>query len=302
MKVLVTGSSGFVGSHLVASLLAAGLQVRAAGRRPPASPGAEFCALPDVRAADWQSLVSGADAVVHLAAVAHARGIDETRLRETNYEPVRALCRALGPEQSLLFVSSIRAVVGPSAAQDVTDDTAPHPVCAYGRWKLRAEQAAQALHSRSIILRPSAMYGAGTKHNLARLAFAASLPLPLPVGGLVAPRSFASVQNVCGAVLFLLRGGMPGTFHVADPDVASLRDLVVWLRAARGAPGLVFELPTALTQVRLGGPCEDVRRLACEPLVARPLRLLDAGWRAAHPSTRDGVYRWAQDIGGFAHA
>jgi UDP-glucose 4-epimerase len=246
--------------------------------------------------------VSGVDAVIHLAARAHTRDIDETGLRETNYEPVTALCRALGPGRNLLFMSSIRAVAGPSASHDVTDETAPHPECAYGRWKLRAEESVQALNPQAVILRPSTIYGAGTRHNMSRLALAASSPLPLPVARLAAPRSFASVQNVCAAALFLLHAGRPGTFHVADPDVASLRDLVVWFRAARGAPGRVFPLPAALMRLRPGGAWEDVRRLACEPLVARPLRLLDAGWRPEHQSTRDGVHRWARDIGGFGPA
>ena len=76
MRVLVTGASGFIGRPLCAALAAAGHEVRAAVRDRRAQsfpPGVEIVRLPDLAGpVDWAPLVDGMDAVVHLAAIAHA--------------------------------------------------------------------------------------------------------------------------------------------------------------------------------------------------------------------------------------
>src|ERR1700722_13323792 len=75
LRILVPGSSGFIGSAVTAALAAAGHRVRAASRRPnrtPAEPGIEWMELTDLEAGiDWTPLVDSMDVVVHLAAIAH---------------------------------------------------------------------------------------------------------------------------------------------------------------------------------------------------------------------------------------
>src|ERR1039457_4874900 len=76
--VALTGGTGFVGSHVAHSLLAAGVRVRALSRRPEdpgwlKGTGAELV-LGDVRdAATLPALVEGASAVVHVAGKTSAR-------------------------------------------------------------------------------------------------------------------------------------------------------------------------------------------------------------------------------------
>ena len=78
MNILVTGGAGFIGSHTVDALLAAGHAVRILdnlqkpvhlkGKPPWLQPEAEFI-LGDVRKkADWEKALQGIDAVYHLAA------------------------------------------------------------------------------------------------------------------------------------------------------------------------------------------------------------------------------------------
>lgn len=294
MKVLVTGASGFIGARLVRDLRAAGFEVRAAGRRSMRLEGVEWVDLPDVTHADWPNLCAGTDVVVHLAGIAHTRGVSDSMLRAVNEDAAIALALAMSREQRLIFVSSIRAAAAPSSAVEITDSTAPKPACNYGATKLAAEKAILRLRPESSIVRPVTVYGAGAKYNMRRLGELARRALPLPVGSFRAQRSYVSVENLCSAVVFVALNKVSGVFSVSDPDTASLRDLIVWYRDAVGAPPRLISLPGVVVRALRRVPAiSALLRVAAEPLVARPSGLLSAGWRPVHASTRDGVRHWA---------
>lgn len=77
--VLVTGSDGFIGRHLVPYLAAQGYNVIAASRRVLNfdSPNVTAASIPDLSSPfDWQPLLKQCDAVVHLAGIAHSSAED----------------------------------------------------------------------------------------------------------------------------------------------------------------------------------------------------------------------------------
>lgn len=286
-RVLVTGASGFVGPHVVAALIRAGYRPRLAQRRPqPVPAGAEAVVTGDLSApGDWHAALEGIDHVVHMAGLAHAGpGLDEALYRRINTEATLELARAAGKAgvRRFVYLSSIKALTDAFDGPPLREDMQPAPGDAYGRSKLQAELGLSALDLDWVALRPVLIYGPGVKANMAALLRLARSPVPLPFGGLKAPRSLLAVENLAGAILFALTPACPArqSYALSDPEPLSVSGMLAAMRSGLGrGPGLV-PVPEAWLRrlARLAGREETFGKLAGS-LVARPERLLSAGWR-----------------------
>lgn len=289
-RVLVTGASGFLGEGLVPALLAAGWRVRSAGRSaPPVAEGLEHVPTGDIalmRPADWTPLLSGIDAVIHLAGLAHAGGVDEARLRAVNTDATLALARAAaGQVRRFVFLSSIRAQIGPSAVEPLTEADPPLPTDAYGRAKLAAEAGLAGLDPAFVVLRPVLVLGDDAKGNLATLRRLAALPLPLPFAWLQTQRSVIGRGDLAAAIIMILSATLaPAVVIAAHPRPVTVAELIARVRRQMGrAPGL-FAVPDRWLGAAAGfvGAGEAWQRLG-GALVADPGRLIGLGWRPASP-------------------
>jgi nucleoside-diphosphate-sugar epimerase len=171
MLAIVTGSNGFVGSHLVRLLLEQGFTVRSLDLvhddSAPHHPRLERYSLD---CADSQALresgalqgLTGADYVFHLAGVTKRATLEQ--FRAGNVLPTVNLLQALGahPPRRFIYVSS-QAAAGPARelGQPKTETCAPAPAEAYGQSKLEAECVVRAYADciASTIIRPCAVYG-----------------------------------------------------------------------------------------------------------------------------------------------
>jgi UDP-glucose 4-epimerase len=115
-RVLVTGASGFLGSHVTQALVGRGLAVRALTRRGTAPPAgteaAPVAALDD--AAGLRQALTGVTSVIHLAAYVHRPRSpgDEAAYREVNVDGTVALLDAgvAAGIRDFVFVSTVKAV------------------------------------------------------------------------------------------------------------------------------------------------------------------------------------------------
>lgn len=178
MVAVVTGASGFIGSHLVDALLAGGAQVHVIVRDGAPEPAARVgvtmhrCDLLDERSVIELPAWREATHCFHVGGVTKAR--TRAAFDAGNVTPTRHLCAAIARQSRrtlrLVYVSS-QAAAGPatSASTPVREDDAPRPVEAYGASKLAAEQVV-ALHGalyETMIIRPAAVYGPRDRDFLA---------------------------------------------------------------------------------------------------------------------------------------
>ncbi|HOT96503.1 MAG TPA: NAD-dependent epimerase/dehydratase family protein [bacterium] len=168
MKVLVTGSNGFIGSTLVQKLVAMGHQVRCLVRRTSDRTWLQGLPVEYVEgdlndAADLDRCVAEVDRVYHLAGVTKAR--DEAGYLRGNYAATCHLleaCRAAGRPDARFIYGSSQAAAGPSGVSGaVTESDPPQPISLYGKAKLRAEAAVleYARERFATIVRPPSVYG-----------------------------------------------------------------------------------------------------------------------------------------------
>jgi nucleoside-diphosphate-sugar epimerase len=283
--VLLTGSDGFIGRHLVPYLASRGYKVIAASRTASRfeGPNIATASLPNLSIPfDWQPLLKQCNAVVHLAGIAHTFAEDDLYER-VNHRATEALAgAAFRSGAHLVFVSSIAAQSGAFSDHELTEDNLPRPNNTYGRSKLVAEQAVRASGATFTILRPVVIYGDGEKGNFATVHKISRLPIPLPFGGFTAQRSVLSVQNLCSAIALALTDSRARgeTFIVSDPKPLTLSEIIARYRASLGRPPWLLPIPERWLELSLKAIGQGAiwQRIGC-PLVARPTKLLALGWK-----------------------
>jgi len=303
--VALTGATGFIGRRLLQELPRRGFRVRVLLRRPTEiALDSGSAIIGDLaRPQNMAAALADVDAVIHSAGVAHAMsGVPADDYRILNTEATIALARAAERARAkrFVFLSSIRAQVGPAAAGVITEARAPEPTDEYGKSKLAAEQGLAELGIDWVALRPALVYGPGVKGNVAALVRLARTPYPLPLGGLNAKRSLVAVDNLVDAVATVLRapGPLRRPLIVADAEPLSVPEMIAALRAGLGRRPGVFPVPVAMVALalRAAGHPDWVPRLAGAQVAdAAALRAL--GWTPAI-APRAGLAALARDAVG----
>jgi UDP-glucose 4-epimerase len=259
-RILVTGTTGFVGPRLV-SRLKHDCDVVAATRRP-GHPDREVRAV-CVGAIDsrtqWDEALVGIDAVVHVAAIAHKGRAHQTEspdiYREVNALGTLALAAAAARAgvRDFIFLSSI-FVNGASSDRrgPFTEMDPPCPVGAYAVSKAEAEKGLEEIAARSglacTIIRPPLIYGPTAAGNVALLTKALRSNVPLPLASVSNARAFLNVDSLVDFVAWRLAQSNRGseTFIVADRGHLSTPAFIRCLADAMGLKPRLFGVPQKL--------------------------------------------------------
>jgi nucleoside-diphosphate-sugar epimerase len=252
-KVLVTGASGFIGTHVVRHLAEVGHEPLPMVRTPecpqallPFSSGLRRASLEDDAA--LQDAVEGADIIVHLGGLTRARS--EAEFAATNGEGVTRLMRAVRARapglRRFIYVSSLSAGGPSDGAVPVREDEKPRPVSAYGRSKLLGERRLreEAGPVPWTILRPPIVYGPGERDLFTMFKAARRGIVPL-LGFAERWYSIVHVSDLAAAIakVATLPAAAGATYYVAEPRAYSGRDLALLIGAALGKAPRILRVP-----------------------------------------------------------
>jgi UDP-glucose 4-epimerase len=231
MRILVTGSSGYLGRSFIRAyknqyqFVNFSLQQRA------------------IEKIDF----TGVDTVLHAAALVHQK-IDHPyeKYYEINVAYPLSLAKRAKEHgvREFVFISSI-AVYGEEVTY-IDEHTSPNPSTHYGKSKLQAEKELQLLQDENFIIsiiRPPMIYGYQAPGNIqSLLSLIQKTPL-LPLGGIENRRSFIYIKNLTALIHRVIQSQKEGIFLVSDDHSISTTELIKSLALAQNKKIYLPKIP-----------------------------------------------------------
>lgn len=251
MRILVTGGTGFIGSHLVDALINRGDRVVTVSRHPdPAHPNAEHHVV-DVEDAAALRKAGRVDAIVHLAAAADASSSFKEPLlyNRTNALGTLNVLEAARKSNALFVFASTQRIYRPQTAPLAEDDL-KHPIDPYGYSKLVAEEWVRMYRElfklQTVVLRFFSVYGpgqplyGGTSGVVAIFANRALKGEPLKVND-ANLRDFTYVGDVVKGIILALENpiALGNTYNIATGEATSIDVLARVVKDVVGSPSTI---------------------------------------------------------------
>ncbi|PTQ94851.1 nucleoside-diphosphate-sugar epimerase [Mucilaginibacter yixingensis] len=233
-RVLITGASGFVGYHLIQEALKNNLEVFAAVRKSSdiehlKGLNISFTHLDfnDVAALKLDIENNRYSYIIHAAGMTSAPNMATYNKVNADYSVNLAnAAAAAGRIKRFVFMSSL-AALGPLHTQTgiIENDSIPHPVTAYGKSKLLAEQKLSHVTKLDITtLRPTAVYGPRDKGIYIILKQFAKGLEPY-IGRAPQKLSFVYVKDLAAVCIRALYNGKNKTYNISDGNFYSRYEL-----------------------------------------------------------------------------
>ena len=252
----------------------------------------EVVIIPDLRnPVDWYPILQGVDVIIHLAGLAHVKTFNTaySEFDQINRIATQHLAQAVKEAgiDRFIYISSVRAQVGASAAHSVREQDEPNPSNHYGRSKLAAELAIRAAGVPFTIFRPVVVYGPHPKGNVRTLVRFARSPFPFPIASFSGRRTLLGIDNLVSAIDFALNNPVTigETYMLADSTPMTVNEILTILRKIQGRSLTTINVPQVIIRLSLmmcgrgDLPARDraaldaehaARGFAFRPIIGRP--------------------------------
>lgn len=311
-RILITGASGFIGTHLAKRLSEVGADLVCLDLKPPRAviSGVEYV-TGDVR--DLASVnLRKVDRIFNLAAIHTTPGHPDHEYYDTNVNGALEVARLAERDgvKHITFTSSI-SVYGPSEERK-TETSQPAPVSAYGKSKLMAEKIhetwlANGEDRKLTVIRPAVVFGAGEGGNFARMAALLKKGFFVFPGRRDTIKSCIYVEDLID--LLLAAGATSERYELLNgsyPECPTLEAIVVTLRDRYFPKATLFDVPLGVVMTAakmlsvLKGVGVGIHPDRVEKLVRSTHVYPD--WAVRHDlisgkAFASGVERWAKATG-----
>jgi nucleoside-diphosphate-sugar epimerase len=305
MKTLVTGATGFVGSHLAEALRRRGDEVTALARSPGKAAALAPLGIRVVagdlhdRAALRQA-IEGQDVVYHVAGVIAARSEADFLVanRDGTRNVLEAAERADAPR--LVFVSSMAAAGPTIRGRPLRGDELPRPVTAYGRSKLAAEQVVTGSPVAWSIVRPPMVYGP-RDHEVLKVFRLARFGIAPVLGDGTQELSAVHGADLADALIAVGTSAatVRRTYYACHPEVFTGAEMARAIGQAMGRSPAVLRVPATIGRGVLM-LTEAAARLAGQTTILtadKANEFFQPAWTGdPAPLTRDTGWRAARDL------
>ncbi len=262
-KILITGASGFIGSHLIEAALEADFEVYAGIRESSSkqflkNERIQFLLMDLSSERQLTELFRttledqhGFDFIIHNAGITAAR--KKSEFDRVNYEYTHKLINALvtsgNTPERFVAISSL-AVYGPGnpdSGTPIRTDSLPSPISAYGRSKMKAEQFLEKIHSFPIqIIEPAAVYGPRDRDFLSYFKMVNNHFEPM-IGLKDQHLSFIYVKDLARGILRLLsKPIIQKKYLVSDTKAYNKKDLGRIISGLNNVKTLRVKVPLSL--------------------------------------------------------
>lgn len=243
MKVIIFGTSGFIGKNLVRGI-----------------DNKHAITISSLRDKSNLEKLNSSFVVINLVGKAHDHKGEATErdFYYANYDLVKDLFNAFinSDAKILIHISSIAAIEEFGSSNALTEDMECKPVSWYGQSKRKAEEflLEQELpkDKKVIILRPTMVHGPGDKGNLILLYKLISKGIPYPLAKFDNKRSFLSIDNfnyIINQILDKQESIESGIYHICDDQAVATSDIINIIGKVTNKPVKNFALPRGLVKV-----------------------------------------------------
>jgi nucleoside-diphosphate-sugar epimerase len=315
--ILVTGGSGFIGSHLMYAMKDAEIINLDINKPSETFSKNHTYVQGDIRNIGMvNDLVKQCDTIIHLAAIWDDFVLDKEQYYSVNVEGTKNLIDAANTFRIATFINYSSVSVYGNSVEECLETSVCKPVNDYGKSKLLAETLFEDLANNNpkmkiIHLRPSVVFGANNFGNIYRLIKQIKSGLYFNIGRKNTIKSVSYVENLVQGTKFLVENAKPGIeiFNYADKPHLSTTEISDIICSSLGrrkgvrlpywcvyTMALPFDVIIAVTRINLPVSTTRVKKI-CTPTKNNCDKLLKSGFIPKF-SSKEGLQktvRWVLD-------